>query len=326
MAVERVTKGSPVCHFPGRATLYEREGEKMEKRQYGNTDMNVSILGFGGAEIGYQGATPEQADRLLGSALDAGLNVIDTAECYEISEELIGKTVSHRRDDYYLFTKCGHASGFDLPDWNPEMLEQSIDRSLRRLQTDYVDIIHLHSCSEEVLRQGDVIEVLKRAKEKGKTRYIGYSGDHKAALYAVQSGVFDSLETSINIADQEAIELTIPEAVKRGMGVVVKRPIANAAWKSGSKPNEEYHHTYWDRLQELNYDFLGGNLSDSIGTALRFTLSVPGVHTAIVGTASPDRWMENAKLLEKGALPQEQFQAIRSRWNEKAKADWTGQG
>jgi aryl-alcohol dehydrogenase-like predicted oxidoreductase len=298
----------------------------MEKRIYGKTGMNVSVLGFGGAEIGYQGATEQTVDKLLGSALDAGLNLIDTAECYKASEELIGKTVSKRRGDYYLFTKCGHASGFDLPDWDPKMLEQSIDRSLKRLQTDYVDVIHLHSCSEELLRKGEVIEVLQRAKEQGKTRFIGYSGDHKAALYAVQSGAFDSLETSVSIADQEAIELTIPEAAKRGMGVVIKRPIANAAWKTGNKPDSAYHHTYWDRLQALNYDFLKGDLNDSVSTALRFTLSIPGVHSAIVGTANPSRWLENAALTDQGPLSKEQFDAIRKQWQETAAADWVGQG
>ncbi|WP_274651308.1 aldo/keto reductase [Paenibacillus humicola] len=298
----------------------------MERRKYGNTDMEVSVLGFGGAEIGFQQATPQQVEKLLGSALDAGLNVIDTAECYNISEELIGQTVGHRRDDFYLFTKCGHASGFDLPDWTPAMLEQSIDRSLKRLKTEFVDVIHLHGCSEELLRRGEVIEVLQRAKEQGKTRYIGYSGDHKAALYAIECGAFDSLETSVSIADQEAIELTIPEAAKRGMGVVVKRPIANAAWKTGSKPENAYAHTYWDRLSELKYDFLQADLKESVGTALRFTLSVPGVQTAIVGTANPDRWLENAKLLEGGPLPQELYNAIRARWKEVAAAEWVGQG
>lgn len=298
----------------------------MEKRLYGRTDMNVSILGFGGAEIGFEGVSAEQADKLLGSALDAGLNLIDTAECYVTSEELIGKTIARRRGDYYLFTKCGHASGFDQQDWDPAMLEASIDRSLKRLQTDYVDVVHLHGCSEELLRQGDVIDVLKRAKEKGKTRYIGYSGDHKAALYAVQCGAFDSLETSVNIADQEAITLTIPEAHRRGIGVVAKRPIANAAWKTGKKPESGYHHTYWDRLQALGYDFLHGDLSESIGTALRFTLSVPGVNAAIVGTTKPDRWTENARLLAQGLLSVERYEAIRTQWKEKAKSDWIGQG
>lgn len=298
----------------------------MEKRLYGKTGMQVSVLGFGGAEIGFSSASTEDVDKLLGSALDAGLNVIDTAECYNVSEELIGKTVSHRRDDYYLFTKCGHASGFDLPDWDPKMLELSIDRSLKRLNTDYIDVIHLHSCSEELLRRGEVIEVLQRAKEQGKTRFIGYSGDHKAAQYAVQSGLFDSLETSINIADQEAIELTIPGAIERGMGVVVKRPIANAAWKTGEKPESAYHHAYWDRLQQLKYDFLQTDLQESVEVALRFTLSVPGVHTAIVGTANPGRWLENAKLLERGNLPEEAYATIRKRWQEIAEVDWIGKG
>lgn len=298
----------------------------MEKRLYGKTGMQVSVLGFGGAEIGFSSASTEDVDKLLGSALDAGLNVIDTAECYNVSEELIGKTVSHRRDDYYLFTKCGHASGFDLPDWDPKLLEMSIDRSLKRLNTDYIDVIHLHSCSEELLRQGEVIEVLQRAKEQGKTRFIGYSGDHKAAQYAVQSGLFDSLETSINIADQEAIELTIPGAIERGMGVVVKRPIANAAWKTGEKPESAYHHPYWERLQQLKYEFLQAELQETIEVALRFTLSVPGVHTAIVGTANPGRWLENAKLLERGNLPQEAYETIRKRWQEIAEVDWIGKG
>jgi aryl-alcohol dehydrogenase-like predicted oxidoreductase len=298
----------------------------MEKRLYGKTGMNVSVLGFGGAEIGFSDASPENVDKLLGSALDAGLNVIDTAECYNISEELIGKTVSHRRDEYYLFTKCGHAAGFDLSDWDPKLLELSIDRSLERLNTDYVDVIHLHSCSEEILKRGEVIKVLQRAKEQGKTRFIGYSGDHKAALYAVQSGLFDSLETSINIADQEAIELTIPEALKRDMGVVAKRPIANAAWRTGQKPTDAYQHTYWDRLQQLNYDFLQTELNESVEQALRFTLSIPGVHTAIVGTANPDRWVENAKLADQGILPKERYEAIRTKWLEMAKTDWMGQG
>ncbi|HEX7056060.1 MAG TPA: aldo/keto reductase [Bacilli bacterium] len=297
----------------------------MEKRLYGKTGMNVSVLGFGGAEIGYEGATQQSVDRLLGSALDAGLNLIDTAECYRNSEELIGKAIAHRRGEFYLFTKCGHAKGFDLPDWDPGMIAQSIDRSLRLLRTDYVDVIHLHSCSEEILRRGYVIEALQKAKQQGKTRFIGYSGDSAAALYAVKSGVFDSLEISLNIADQEAIDLVIPEATKREMGVVVKRPIANAAWKTGKLPENQYAHTYWHRLQELAYDFLKPGSSESIGIALRFTLSVPGVHSAIVGTAKPERWVENARLLEAGPLPPDLYQAIRERWKQIAKPAWVGQ-
>src|SRR6266498_4356456 len=127
--------------------------------------------------------TPE---RLLNTALDDGLNVIDTAECYGLSEEFIGRTVSHRRHEYYLFTKCGHAAGLEFPDWHPRLLEKSIERSLRRLRTDYLDLIQLHSCSQDVLRRGDVISVLQHARQAGKVRYLGYSGDNQNALSALQ--------------------------------------------------------------------------------------------------------------------------------------------
>ena len=137
----------------------------MEKRQFGKTDMQVSVLGFGGAEIGFERASVEDVTRLLGSALDAGLNVVDTAECYLASEELIGEAVSHRRDEFYLFTKCGHPESPGQGDWRPESLLGTITRSLTRLKTDRVDLVHLHSCSEDELRKGDVIEALQRPRE-----------------------------------------------------------------------------------------------------------------------------------------------------------------
>jgi len=298
----------------------------MEKRSLGKTDMRVGVLGFGGSEIGYERVAAKTVARLLNSALDAGLNVIDTAECYEESEEMIGKALADRRKDYYLFTKCGHPEGWGREDWRPESLLKGVERSLRRLKTNYVDLIQLHSCSEDELRKGDVMDALRRAKEKGYARYIGYSGDGGAALYAIECGQFDALQTSISIADQESLDLTLPLARERNMGVIAKRPIANAAWKTGRRrPENSYHHMYWERLRKLDYDFLPGNLREAVGIALRFTLSVPGVHTAIVGTTKPERWPENASMLEAGSLPGEQFEMIRSRWREVAGPSSAGQ-
>ncbi|MCI0663398.1 MAG: aldo/keto reductase, partial [Acidobacteria bacterium] len=175
------------------------------------------------------------------------------------------------------------------------------------------------------LRQGEVIEALKLAREKGYARFIGYSGDSKEAKFAIETGAFDTLQTSINIADQEAIDLTLPLARERGMGVIAKRPIANAVWRTGHKPPDSYHHTYWNRLQKLDYDFLKGDLKQSIATALRFTLSQPGVHTAIVGTTKPERWQENARLLEAGPLSTGEIEKIRAHWKKFAWRRWTGQ-
>jgi aryl-alcohol dehydrogenase-like predicted oxidoreductase len=297
----------------------------METRQFGKTEMKVSVLGFGGAEIGFEKATVPIVGQLLDDALDAGLNVIDTAECYLQSEELIGQAVAKRRNDFYLFTKCGHPERPMVGDWRPESLLKSIERSLQRLKTDRVDLVQLHSCSEDELRKGDVIAALVGARNKGYTRYIGYSGDGQAARYAIECGAFDSLQTSVSIADQEAIDLTLPLARERNMGVIVKRPIANAAWRHAQKPENAYVQPYWERLQKLKYDFLQSDTSNVVATALRFTLSVPGVHTAIVGTAKPGRWRENAALLEAGPLANERYEAIRSRWREVADAAWLGQ-
>jgi hypothetical protein len=297
----------------------------MEKRHLGNTGLSITVLGFGGAEIGFENAEQSTVDRLLNAALDAGLNVIDTAAIYPASEAKIGQAVGSRRGEFHLFTKCGNPGSSDDQSWSAAALTKSIDRSLADLRTDHVDLVQLHTCGIDILRKGEAIDALEQARRAGKTRFIGYSGDNEAAVYAIESGKFDTLQTSINIADQSAIELTLAKAKAREMGVIVKRPIANAAWKTGAKPMSAYHHVYWDRLQELKYDFLGSDLEESISIALRFTLAQAGVTTAIVGTKNPERWKANAKLLEAGALDAATIQKIRTRWKEIARADWVGQ-
>lgn len=297
----------------------------MEKRAFGKTGMTVGVLGFGGGEIGYEYASPETVKELLIAALDQGLNVIDTAECYADSEEMIGAAVSKRRNDFYLFTKCGHGTTYTEEKWSKQEITESIDRSLKRLQTDHLDLIQLHSCNEAILRKGDVIEALQEAKTAGKTRFIGYSGDGSDAVYAINTDAFDTLQTSVNIADQQGLDLTIPLAVAKNMGVIAKRPIANAAWRSKTKPENSYIQPYWERLQQLKYDFINGNPTESVEKALRFTLSVPGVHVAIVGTTKPGRWRENADLLAQGPLSKDEFEAIRRTWATTAKSDWVGQ-
>jgi aryl-alcohol dehydrogenase-like predicted oxidoreductase len=185
--------------------------------------------------------------------------------------------------------------------------------------------VQLHSCSEAELLRGDVIVALEQARERGYTRYIGYSGDGAAARHAIECGRFDTLQTSISIADQEALDLTLPLARRRNIGVIAKRPLANVAWRTGRKPASAYHRTYWERLRQLDYDFIKSDPAAAVGIALRFTLSVPGVHTAIVGTTNPDRWAQNAALLGAGPLSKAEMARIRARWKDVAAADWTGE-
>jgi aryl-alcohol dehydrogenase-like predicted oxidoreductase len=298
----------------------------VEKRKFGKTELETTVLGFGGAEIGHERAEQDVVTRILNEALDAGLNTIDTAAAYLASEQMIGNSVGHRRKEFNLFTKCGALEGFSRFDWSKDGVLETVRQSLKNLKTDYLDLIQLHSCDREILRRGECVEGLQRAVELGYTRYIGYSGDSQDAKFAVEMNVFDSLQTSINIADQEAIELTVPLAVERKMGVIAKRPIANAVWKHQEKPENTYVQEYWERIQKLKYDFVSEqDVPNSIGTALRFTLTVPGVSTAIVGTTKPGRWQENAAQVAKGNLTPEEFEAIRNRWREVADESWTGQ-
>lgn len=285
--------------------------------------MEVSVLGFGGAEIGFnQNQTQEEVNELLNSALDAGLNVIDTAAAYKVSEELIGNAVSYRRADYYLLTKCGAVDGFTRFDWSKRGILHTVEESLRNLKTDYLDLVQLHSCDSDTLRDGEAIEGLQRAREKGYTRYIGYSGDNEDAKTAIEMGIFDSLQTSVSIADQSPIETIIPMAVEKGLGIIAKRPIANAVWRHSAKPADSYHHEYWDRIQKLKFEFLNKSLEEATAIALRFTLTVPGIDTMIVGTTKPKRWQENAKNIARGTLLDADYEAIRERWREVADETW----
>ena len=321
----------------------------MEMRAFGRTNLQVGVLGLGAAEIGFENTADHTVDTLLGEALDAGLNVIDTAAMYSDSEEKIGRVLrGGRRNHFFLFTKCGRhlpprssfagflvrahrklrrlsgeADKYESLDWHPRVLEWNIEQSLVRLKTDRIDLIQLHSCSEETLRQGEAIQVLQRARQAGKTRYIGYSGDGQAALYAIRCGQFDALETSINIADQQAIDLIVPPACRSGMGVIAKRPIANGVWKNNQRPGPSHLHSYWDRLEELRYDWLRDH--GAFETALRFTLSVPGVSTAIVGTKNLAHFRQDAECVASGPLEKHQFDAIRAHWKRVAGPEWVGQ-
>ena len=145
----------------------------MEMATLGNTSLKVSRLGLGLAEIGEEmtlDALP-QISQVLNTALDSGINFLDTAESYFDSEIMVGRAVAHRRDEYILATKCGHTtSGYSDQPWAAQTIENNIDRSLTRLKTDRVDLLQLHSCDVATLERGEAINALLKAKQEGKTR------------------------------------------------------------------------------------------------------------------------------------------------------------
>lgn len=304
-----------------------------ERRPFGKTGLEVSPLGFGGAPIGFLETERERVAGVLNLLLDHGVNLIDTAAMYRGSEALIGESIGARRNDFVLVSKCGHKiEGVDHEAWTPELISASIDRSLKNLRTDAVDVMLLHSCDLDTLKKGEALGALLEAKKAGKIRFAGYSGDNEAAVYAAGLEGVSVIQTSINICDQRNIETLAPHAEDGGIGLMVKRPIANAAWKKlDDQPGmyKNYASEYTKRFAEMGMDpkklgFDGPR--DWPEIALRFTLSTPGVHTAIIGTTNPDNALANIRAAIKGPLSVEAYAAIRGAFS-KADPDgkWTGQ-
>ncbi|KAA8999490.1 aldo/keto reductase [Paenibacillus spiritus] len=293
----------------------------MMERAFGSTGLQVSALGFGAGHIGQDTMTDREAARILNEALDAGITLIDTARGYGLSEERIGKLIGHRRQEFVLSTKIGYGiPGFE--DWTAPCIRAGIDAALKLMRTDVLDVVHLHSCPREILEAGEVTEELHRAVEAGKVRVAAYSGENEALEAALHSGSFGSIQLSVNICDQASLESALPAAREGGIGVIAKRPIANAPWRYAERPVGEYVEDYWVRFREMGWHKaeLGMNWDE---LALRFAAFTPGVHSCIVGTANPERLRHNARLLEKGPLPEELEKKLRSDFHSHG-ADWVG--
>lgn len=292
----------------------------MEKRKFGKTGLDVSILGFGGGPVGYLATDRQEVGRILNELLDGGVNLIDTAAAYQGSEEAIGEAVGHRRDDYVLVSKCGReVEGCDSAAWSAATVTYTVDRALKRLKTDHLDVMLLHSCDLDTLKKGEALGALVKAREAGKVRFVGYSGDNEAAVYAAGQADVAVIETSVSICDQANIDTLLPLAQRNDIGILVKRPIANAAWK-GTEGQQgmyvNYAEPYVKRLAamaiapaDLGYGGDAGVAWAEI--ALRFTLWQPGVTTAIVGTTKPANVARNLAALAKGPLPQAAVDTLR---------------
>ena len=277
----------------------------MDIVQLGNTDLKVSRLGIGLVEIGIQltEEDKDQAYNVLNTALEGGINFFDTAECYGISEDLIGAALSTKRDKFVLATKAGHPSyGTEGVRWHVNTIKKSIDRSLKRLKTDYVDILQMHAYDIFGEPPDEIVQVFLDAKRDGKTRYVGYSQENEEAIWAIKSGLFDTIQTAFNIMDQRALVEILDEASKAGMGIIAKRPIGNGMWGRTFKKPDHYEDTVAKslRFRAEKMQSLGPIKSEPenhILAALGFVLHHSQIHTAIVGSRNPKHVRSNIDMV-----------------------------
>ncbi|MEO7252135.1 MAG: aldo/keto reductase [Arenimonas sp.] len=290
----------------------------IENRPYGLSGFSVSALGLGAAQLGDPALDDGDAARLLHAAIDAGVSLLDTAPSYGTSEQRIGRHLGARRGQAVLSTKLGY--GVDgVEDWTGPCITAGVERALRVLGTDHIDIAHLHSCPRETLARGDVVHALERARDAGKVRAIAYSGENEDLAFAISMQRFDGFMASLNLFDQRVIEETLPRL--DGRGFIAKRPSANHPWRFSQQPAGEYCEPYWLRwkaMQLLPGELPWGEL------AIRFALSIPGVASAIVGTGRLGHLQENIRWAANGPLDDSTAASIRECFHAND-VDWRGQ-
>jgi len=297
-------------------------------RPLGKTGTDVTILGYGAMELRGQPRGPaiddEDAGRLLNAVLDSGINLIDTSIDYGRSEELIGRYVGLRRDEYFLASKCGcllsdPPTGATPPfphDYRPDNIRAGIEQSLRRLGTDRLDLLQVHmSPSREQLEADDTIETMQSLRDEGKIRFLGMSGTLPNLPDHIAIGVFDVFQIPYSAVQREH-EALISQAAAAGAGTLIRGGAARGApaddkqWKQGPIGLSEGEGQR--RWEASGIDDLLGDMS-RVEFVLRFTLSDPDLSSTIVGTSSLGHLRSNLAIAEKGPLPADVYELARLR-------------
>ncbi len=286
-------------------------GVRSLRRPLGSTGLHVAPLGLGGGPLGDLGLADADAARVIDAALDAGVDLIDTAPSYGASEDRLGRALRGRRDQVVLVTKGGYGVP-GVPDWSPAVIARGVDQALARLATDYLDVFLLHSCDRARLAAGDLLEPLVVARAAGKVRAIGYAGDGDALAWAVRCPELDVVECSVNLVDQRALADAIPTAVAAGKGVLAKRGLAGAPWLPPPADRDD--------LQRYRQRWLAMYASDAPtpaeaeALAVRFAAFAPGVAAALLGTRRAASITSAAAHVRQGPLDAPTVAALRARF------------
>jgi aryl-alcohol dehydrogenase-like predicted oxidoreductase len=238
----------------------------MPRRRLGKINFQASILGIGAQHLGDDGVSQSHVDRVVGEALDSGVNYFDTAPPYNLSEERLGRALKGKRDKVFLVSKVETNARGDVM--------YQIRDSLRKLQTDYLDCCHIHNISrddrfpklEQVLAQNGTLAALLDAKKKGMIRHIGVTSHLRPArvLPALETGEIELLMCTLNHVERHIYgfeEKVLPECRKRNIGVIAMKVLGGPVSGAGARlvSPQQYQDT------------------------LRYVWGIPGVSVAIIG-------------------------------------------
>ena len=292
----------------------------MQYRRLGRTGLRVSVmaLGCGGpSRLGLStGRTTEQSAAVVQAALDAGVNIIDTATAYRTEPLVAAGLRGRKRDEVVLSSKRGLGADGGNRLLTGTELEAAVDASLRRLETDYIDVYHLHGVSAEQYAHAreEVVPALQRLREAGKVRFLGiterFGGDteHLMLRHVLDDGLFDVIMVGFNMLNQTARDRVLRAAAEQDVGTMIMFAVRRAF----SRP---------ERLRALlaelagrgevdaglaatadPFSFLAAGAEDLADAAYRYCLDQPGVSTVLSGTGNVDHLRDNVASFARGPL------------------------
>jgi aryl-alcohol dehydrogenase-like predicted oxidoreductase len=289
----------------------------MKYRTLGKTGLRVSVVGLGTMVHAGHFGPMKDSDSLaaIETALELGVNFIDTSDAYGAGygETLLGNALKGKRDQIVIATKGGNVMvgpnrGKRI--FEPDYISRVMDESLRRLQTDYVDLYQLHNPTVEVIERGAVWEVLERAKQAGKIRHYGVSiNTMEEGSAAVKNDRAETIQVEYNLLAQEPAETFFPAAQEANTGVIARVPLKRGILTGKLRESDEQRFQGEDVrarsfkgeafAQELakaeQLKFLVHGPVRSLGqAAIAFCIAHPGVSVVIPGARNPEQMRENA--------------------------------
>ncbi|HKJ41170.1 MAG TPA: aldo/keto reductase [Sunxiuqinia sp.] len=206
----------------------------MKYRQLGKTGFNVSEISLGTWQVGGKWGSPfdhESADKILNTAIDNGVNFIDTADVYEngLSETAVGRVVRSRTERIYVASKCGRQINPHVSEgYRPDVLQKYVEDSLKRTGLETLDLIQLHCPPTDVFYRPEIFERFDKLKDQGKIRNLGVSVEKvEEGLKAIEYPNVNTVQMIFNVFRQRPAELFFKEAKKKNVGVIVRVPLAS---------------------------------------------------------------------------------------------------
>lgn len=270
----------------------------MQYKQLGNTNMNISRIAFGCMSLKTGDAGNEQ---LIKDALGAGINYFDTADLYDngANEEIVGRALKDHRSEVFIATKVGNQvkpDGSGLS-WNPskKYILEAVERSLQRLQTDYIDLYQLHGGTIDDPIQ-ETIEAFELLKEQGKIRYYGISSIRPNVIreWVSRSG-FSSVMMQYSLLDRRPEEDALPLLLNNNIGVLARGSMAQGLLVG--KPAKDYLGKTAAQINEITALITNQKITAS-ALAIQYVLHHPSITAAVVGIRTKKHLLDALAALE----------------------------